>query len=289
MKEACGVVGDRRPGPRRRRTSATTPSTPCSTGARSRPAWRRVRRAPVTVVKDNGLVSSVFSSATLSALPGAAVIGHTRYSTSGSANWTAAQPVYRDAGSARLRAGAQRQPDQHRRARRARGHAGHRHALATRTWWPSCWRARSRPARTLSAAMAAVLPGVEGAYSMVLLEPGAVHAVRDPYGLRPLCLGRLGHRRRARGLGRRLRVPGARRRRRDLRARGRARRARHAHRRGRRLDAAPGAGRRRARCASSSSSTSPGPTPTSWAARSTRRAAGWASAWPSSRRSTPTS
>ena len=27
---------------------------------------------------------------------------------------------------------------------------------------------------------------------MVLLEPGAVHAVRDPYGLRPLCLGRLG-------------------------------------------------------------------------------------------------
>src|SRR5487761_2565298 len=32
----------------------------------------------------------------------------------------------------------------------------------------------------------------EGAFSMVLLEAGVVHAVRDPNGFRPLCLGRLG-------------------------------------------------------------------------------------------------
>ncbi len=51
----------------------------------------------ITVVKDNGLVSHVFSDAALRALAGAHVIGHTRYSTSGSANWTAAQPVFRSA------------------------------------------------------------------------------------------------------------------------------------------------------------------------------------------------
>jgi len=36
------------------------------------------------------------------------------------------------------------------------------------------------------------MPLVKGAYSLVMMTPNALIAVRDPYGIRPLCLGRLG-------------------------------------------------------------------------------------------------
>jgi amidophosphoribosyltransferase len=44
----------------------------------------------------------------------------------------------------------------------------------------------------LSAALQAVLPIVEGAFSFVLMNTQKLFGVRDPYGFRPLCLGRLG-------------------------------------------------------------------------------------------------
>ena len=40
-------------------------------------------------------------------------------------------------------------------------------------------------------ALAAVLPTLEGAYSLVLLDDGQIIGARDPNGFRPLCLGRL--------------------------------------------------------------------------------------------------
>ena len=52
----------------------------------------------VTVVKDMGLVMTVFDERTVSALPGDLAIGHTRYSTTGRSEWRNAQPVYRSMG-----------------------------------------------------------------------------------------------------------------------------------------------------------------------------------------------
>src|SRR5262245_63927703 len=49
----------------------------------------------VTVVKDMGLVATVFDDRVLAALPGTHAIGHTRYSTTGSSTWRNSQPVYR--------------------------------------------------------------------------------------------------------------------------------------------------------------------------------------------------
>ena len=54
----------------------------------------------ITVMRDMGLVTTVFDERTLSGLPGHLAIGHTRYSTHGSSDWAAAQPVYRDSGAA---------------------------------------------------------------------------------------------------------------------------------------------------------------------------------------------
>ena len=49
----------------------------------------------ITVVKDMGLVASAFDDRVLAGLEGDLAIGHTRYSTTGSSSWRAAQPFYR--------------------------------------------------------------------------------------------------------------------------------------------------------------------------------------------------
>ena len=54
----------------------------------------------ITVVKDMGLVATVFDERTLSGLEGHLAVGHTRYSTHGSSDWANAQPVYRGVGRA---------------------------------------------------------------------------------------------------------------------------------------------------------------------------------------------
>jgi amidophosphoribosyltransferase len=44
----------------------------------------------------------------------------------------------------------------------------------------------------LEAALRRVLPQLQGAFSLVVMDEGRLFGVRDPHGLRPLCLGRLG-------------------------------------------------------------------------------------------------
>src|SRR5207245_1928027 len=48
------------------------------------------------------------------------------------------------------------------------------------------------PAGPLEAQIAHALSQVKGAYSLLILTLDALYAIRDPYGFRPLTLGRLG-------------------------------------------------------------------------------------------------
>src|SRR3954464_2434136 len=52
----------------------------------------------IMVVKEQGLVATVFDERTRAPLVGHLAIGHTRYSTTGSSTWRNAQPVYRSVG-----------------------------------------------------------------------------------------------------------------------------------------------------------------------------------------------
>src|SRR3546814_15244144 len=52
----------------------------------------------LTVVKDQGLVTSVFDDRSMAGLVGHLAIGHCRYSTTGSSTWRNAQPAYRGTG-----------------------------------------------------------------------------------------------------------------------------------------------------------------------------------------------
>src|SRR3546814_9046195 len=47
--------------------------------------------------------------------------------------------------------------------------------------------------RDLDRALEAVLPRLEGAFSLVVMDESRVIGVRDPNGFRPLCLGKLEH------------------------------------------------------------------------------------------------
>ena len=145
----------------------------------------------ITVVKDNGLVSHVFAETTLRALAGSHVIGHTRYSTSGSANWTAAQPVYRSAGSSGFAIAHNGNLTNTTALADAAG-IQFTSMLSDSDLVAELLARRVETGDTLTEALVKVLADVEGAFSMVILEADEIHAVRDPFGFRPLCLGRLG-------------------------------------------------------------------------------------------------
>jgi amidophosphoribosyltransferase len=190
VKEACGVVGIVAPG---RAVSHHCYDALYALQHRGQESagMATFNNQQITVVKDNGLVSHVFAETTLRALAGNLVIGHTRYSTSGSANWTAAQPVYRSAGSSGF---AIAHNGNLTNTTQLADEAGIQFTsmLSDSDLVAELLAREVESGISLAKALGVVLEKTEGAYSMVVLEADEIHAVRDPYGFRPLCLGRLG-------------------------------------------------------------------------------------------------
>ncbi len=144
----------------------------------------------VRLHKGQGLVSQVFQPGTLDPLIGNLAIGHTRYSTTGSNSERNVQPylvetIHGPLGVAhngnlvnadRLRtkllergAGLQSSSDSEVLALMLAGAAG------------DTWEDR----------LASVMPSWEGAFSLVIICGTKVIATRDPWGFRPLSMGRL--------------------------------------------------------------------------------------------------
>jgi len=156
------------------------------------------------VVKEQGLVATVFDERTLAPLQGHLAIGHTRYSTTGASEWRNAQPVYRSVGDTAV------DTDQF-----ALGHNGNlvntEKLAAEAGMLPGTatsdsdlvaellaqaiakQRDQHSDDRALERALLEVLPLLEGAFSFVLADEAHVIGVRDPHGFRPLCLGKLEH------------------------------------------------------------------------------------------------
>ena len=144
-----------------------------------------------------GLVSQVFQEHDLRALGGDLAIGHVRYSTTGSNDWENSQPVHRSAGS------------NGNRRELALAHNGnltnavelHAELTAQGVSFTSTSDSEiiaallaSHPAQEIEDAIADVMPRLKGAYSTVVMTKDRVVAFRDPAGVRPLALGRLGDR-----------------------------------------------------------------------------------------------
>jgi amidophosphoribosyltransferase len=144
----------------------------------------------LTALRDLGLVTQVFDERKLRGLPGQVAIGHTRYSTTGSSQWTNSQPLV-----------------QHGRSRTvALGHNGNLvNAAALREELLGRGVALRTSSDTeviaalvgnsdapLADAVAEAMARLEGAFSVTAIADGKLVAFRDAHGFRPLCLGRLG-------------------------------------------------------------------------------------------------
>lgn len=170
----------------------------------------------ITVVKDLGLVTRVFDQNTIQSLSGYIGLGHVRYSTAGKKDWMSAQPAYRSAGEVGFALGHN-------------GNLTNVEELASLSnMLPgvftsdsdilaelisqtiiSLQRQHNASGGQLSGAdgidedgsvlkkhnlllesLLQVLPHVEGAFSLGLIDSNQLIAVRDPNGFRPLCLGK---------------------------------------------------------------------------------------------------
>ncbi len=153
----------------------------------------------ITVFKDMGLVSQVFTESALESLVGYVAIGHTRYSTTGSSCWDNAQPTFRATATGHL-------------ALSHNGNITNTHELSSRLGevressgelYPYFGNVATTDTDILTALLAAhpdmtmeatamlELPKVSGAFSLVFMDDQTLYGARDPQGIRPLVLGRL--------------------------------------------------------------------------------------------------
>ena len=147
----------------------------------------------INLYAEMGLVAQVFTEDTLAALPGRAAIGHTRYSTTGSSTRGNAQPFH-------LRG---------RHGEMAIAHNGNivnadviRADLVSQgTVFETSSDTEvigrlliDGPGEDWDDRFGRLMRRANGAYSLTILTRDAIYAVRDPLGIRPLCIGRLnGH------------------------------------------------------------------------------------------------
>jgi amidophosphoribosyltransferase len=195
LKEACGVFGVYAPG--RGVAHLTFDGLYALQHRGQESAGMAVSDGQtITVVKDMGLVTKVFDERTLSGLSGHLAMGHTRYSTHGSSDWAAAQPVYRPVGRAGFALGHNGNLTNTPALVEKGGMLPGTVATDSDAVAELLAQAYSDPAdahpEALQDALRAVLPTVEGAFSLVLLDADRLYGIRDPQGFRPLCLGRLG-------------------------------------------------------------------------------------------------
>src|SRR5258705_5526163 len=137
-----------------------------------------------------GEVEEIFQPSVLAQLPGSLAIGHTRYSTAGDKALLNAQPIMIDCNKGKIALGHNGNLTNAAEWRRKLEHRGSIFQTNSDTEVVVHLVAKSA-ARNLSGALGDALNQVEGAYSLVVLTPDELYAVRDPRGFRPLNLGRL--------------------------------------------------------------------------------------------------
>ncbi len=146
----------------------------------------------ITVYKELGLVAQVFDATTLAGLTGHIAIGHNRYSTTGSPLWENAQPTYRQVEDTGIAIGHNGNLTNTAELAAQLGTVGA--TTDSELMAEAVARATSdgrSDGRGLERAAAEVLPQLEGAFSLVMMDQGRLIGARDPYGFRPLCLGSL--------------------------------------------------------------------------------------------------
>ncbi len=137
-----------------------------------------------------GLVQDAFGAKVLERLPGNRAIGHVRYSTAGDSGLKNAQPIAVDYAHGSLAVAHNGNLTNFDELRARLEEEGSIFQTTSDTEVLVHLIARSRQRTTVDRVVDA-LRQVEGAFSMLFLTPHELIAARDPYGFRPLCIGRL--------------------------------------------------------------------------------------------------
>jgi amidophosphoribosyltransferase len=159
----------------------------CSTGSR------------IMVYKDMGLVSQVFDEAALNSLNGHIAIGHCRYSTTGASNWHNAQPTFRacgdDGGGLALAHNGNltntADLETLLASRIAHDEVPHKSDMDSTSDTAILTALLATYHCSIEDAAMDLLPKLVGAFSLTFMTENTLFAARDPWGFRPLCLGRL--------------------------------------------------------------------------------------------------
>ncbi len=137
-----------------------------------------------------GLVAQAFDENVLSQLGGDIAIGHNRYSTTGSSRAGNAQPIVVEGPAGRLALGHNGNIVNAKALRQQLEDQGYNFNTTTDSEIIA-YLILSSTRKTWNERIRHAMRRLVGAYSLVLLTEDALYGVRDPLGVRPLCLGRL--------------------------------------------------------------------------------------------------
>ncbi|MGH7485349.1 MAG: amidophosphoribosyltransferase, partial [bacterium] len=144
----------------------------------------------IVVEKEMGYVADVFTPDRMKRLPGATAIGHVRYSTAGGSMLCNAQPIVASTNKGPIAVAHNGNLVNGDELRARLGDEGAIFNSISDTEVVVHLIARSKE-KDVEKAFVEALSHCRGAYSMLLLTPTKIFAARDPYGFRPLVLGRL--------------------------------------------------------------------------------------------------
>ncbi|MGB9792394.1 MAG: amidophosphoribosyltransferase [Thermacetogeniaceae bacterium] len=140
--------------------------------------------------KGMGLVSEVFTEEILGRLEGKVAIGHVRYSTTGESSLENAQPLvfhYRDGMISLAHNG---NLTNYARLRKELASDGVVFQTTSDSELIVGLMARSSKGSLVDGVLR-TMDKIKGAYSLVIMTEDRLYGIRDPHGIRPLCLGRI--------------------------------------------------------------------------------------------------
>ncbi len=144
--------------------------------------------------KGMGLVNEVFDQESLEKLHGDIGVGHVRYSTAGASSRENAQPLVLNYIKGILGLAHNGNLTNARELRRELEYGGAIFQTTIDSEVIAYHIARERvKARTVEEAVARAMGKIRGAYSLIVMSPRKLIGARDPYGFRPLCIGKRDH------------------------------------------------------------------------------------------------
>ena len=137
-----------------------------------------------------GLVGQAFQEESLAHLPGHVAIGHTRYSTTGSSDLSNAQPIVARGPGVELALAHNGNVINAAELKRELAEWGCTFSSTSDSEIVALLLANA-PGSTWEERVAYCMRRLEGAYSLAVMTKDALLGIRDPLGVRPLCIGEL--------------------------------------------------------------------------------------------------